>query len=107
MARARKVVSDTHSAEMDEVRRTLHSLMLVLESVASSVDAGTITADEAFTALLAALQTGSDDDITNIDGGANDYVGSGKELAGVRPTPTHPRRPRITGSEEMTKDSNY
>ncbi len=107
MAKARPVVSDMHSAEYDETRRALHDLMLVLENVASHVDAGTITADEAFTVLVTSLSNGVDSDITGVDSGANNYTGTGRNIAGVKPTPTHPRRPKSTELEEMSSDSDF
>lgn len=108
MAKARPVLSDMSSAEFDESRRALHALMLVLENVASEVDAGNITADEAFTVLLTSLQNGKDDDISGVDGGSNDYAGTGLTVAGVKPTPTHPRRARVRNTlEDMTANSDF
>lgn len=108
MAKARPVLSDMSSAEFDETRRALHNLMLVLENVASEVDAGNITADEAFTALLTTLQNGKDEDISGIDSGANNYTGTDVTVAGVKPNPTHPRRARVQDSlVDMDKDSDF
>lgn len=106
MARARLVVADTNSAEMDSLRRQFNNLLLVLENVCAEVDAGNITADEAFTALVAALNNGTDVDIALIDGGANNYAGSNRELLGVKPTPLHPRQVRGE-TRDMDKDSNF
>lgn len=107
MAKARPVVSDQHSAEVDEMRRSLHALLLVLQNVAFEVDAGNITADEAFTALLTTLSTAVDSDIATIDGGGNTYTGTGLTVAGVKPTPLHPRRPRNGELADLTSTSNY
>ncbi len=107
MAKAREVVADQHSAELDEMRRSLHALLLVLENVANEVDNGSITADEAFTALLTTLQAGLDSDITGVDGGGNDYAGTGLTVAGVKPSPLHPRRPRNTDLVDLDKNSGY
>lgn len=106
MARARKVVADMNSLEVDELRREFNALVLVLENLASEVDAGNITADEAFTALYTTLSTGTDSDITGVDSGGNDYSGTGLTVAGVKPEPQHPRQAR--GSlTSMTKTSVF
>lgn len=104
MAKARLVVADQNSAELDQIRRGLNSLMVVLENLASEVDAGNITADEAFTALYTTMSTGSDGTIASIDGGANTYTGTGREVAGTRPTPLHPKQVRGTLRDMGTSD---
>ncbi len=82
MARARKVVSDQNSQEFDELRSQFNNLLLILEG----------TTD--FSTLQTALTAG------------NDTV-TGRDINGVRPTPTHPRRPRDLGTEAMGLDSDY
>lgn len=97
--RVRRVVSDNSSQEVDELRRQFNNLLLVLENVCSEVDATTITADEAFTVLATTLAAGSDASITGVDSGGNDHAGTNRELNGVRPAPTHPRRARVQKTE--------
>lgn len=82
MARARKVVSDQSSQEFDELRRQFNNLLLILEGTTS------------FATLQTALTAG------------NDTV-TGRDINGVRPTPTHPRRARNLGTEEMSTASDY
>ena len=84
MAKARLVVSDQNSAELEAMRRSYNSLLLVLENIASEVDATTLTAAQGFTALLSALSTGVDSSTTN------SHVPTGRMVVGIRPTPTHP-----------------
>jgi hypothetical protein len=67
MAKARRVVADQGSAELDELRRQFNNLLVVIEN----------TSD--LTSLKAAIVAGGED---------------GVELNGVKPTPVHPRRPR-------------
>jgi hypothetical protein len=107
MARAKEVVSDMHSQEFDQVRRSLHDLMLVLENVASEVDAGNITADEAFTVLTTTLSNGRDENISGVDGGGNNYTGTQREVVGVKPTPLHPERPKNSGTVSMGSSSDF
>jgi hypothetical protein len=76
MARARKVISDQSSQEFDELRRQFNNLLAILEVVA---DLGT----------LQAVITAGTDAVT------------GREINGVRPTPTHPRRARNQDTEEL------
>lgn len=87
MAKARVVIGDQNSAEFDELRRSYNSLLLVLENIASQVSDSTLTAEEGFTALAAALRTGVDagDDPAG-------YVGTQRQVVGVKSTPTIPLR---------------
>ena len=80
MARARKVVSDQNSQEFDELRRQFNNLLAIIEGAAT----------------LAAVQTA-------ITAGV-DTVVTGREINGVRPTPTHPRRPRVLETEDLGTD---
>ena len=94
MARARKVVSDVSSQEFDELRRQFNNLLLILERNARDEADATTTADQAAEALATAIETGTDAD-------------TGREINGVRPTPTHPRRARNQSTEEMDGSSDY
>jgi hypothetical protein len=82
MARARKVVSDQNSQELDELRRQFNNLLLVLEGTTS------------FATLQTAIVAGNDT-VTGVD------------INGVRPTPLHPRRPRNLDTENMNSSSDY
>lgn len=97
MARARKVVSDQNSQEFDELRRQFNNLLAILQQNASEEAAATTTPLQAATALADALTAGVDVD-------NSPHVGTGRELNGVRPTPTHPRRPRNLETEELGTD---
>jgi len=94
MARARKVVSDVSSQEFDELRRQFNNLLLILERNARDEADATTTAVQAAEALATAIETGTDAD-------------TGREINGVRPTPTHPRRARNQSTEEMDGSSDY
>lgn len=87
MAKARVVVGDQNSAEFDALKRSYNSLLLVLEQVAAEVDAGTLTAAEGFSALLAALVAGVD-----VSGTPAAHVGTGRFVVGVKSTPPIPPR---------------
>lgn len=78
MARARKVVSDQSSQEFDELRRQFNNLLAIIEAATDL-------------AGIQAVITAGTDAVT------------GRELNGVRPTPTHPRRARNQDTEEMVK----
>lgn len=93
--RVRKVVSDNSSQEVDELRRQFNNLLLVLENVCAEVAATTVAdAETGLEALGLAISSGLDStaSVTN-------HVGTGRELNGVRPTPTHPRRARVQKTE--------
>lgn len=95
MAKARKVIADQNSAEFDALRRSVHAILVVLQNVAGAVDAGDITADEAFTVLYTTISAGLDADIALVDGGLNNYAGTNIAVEGIHPTPKHPRRPNV------------
>jgi hypothetical protein len=101
MARARSVVSDQNSQEFDELRRQFNNLLLILQRIAREEADADTTALQAADALALAIETGSD--TTTVTG----HVNTGKELNGVRPTPTHPRRPRKLDTEDMNNSSDY
>lgn len=88
--RSKRHVEDTPSETVAELRRSYNSLLLILENISEQVDAATITATEGFVALGLAISNGVDDDVTGINGGANDYTGTGLELLGVVPTVRRP-----------------
>lgn len=79
MARARKVVSDQNSQEFDELRRQFNNLLAIIEAVS----------------VFADLQTAITDGVE---------ATTGREINGVRPTPTHPRRPRVLDTEDLGTD---
>lgn len=90
MAKARKVVGDQNSEELDQLRRCVHTLMIMLENLGT--DLANATADSSVTnigvGLAAALSTG-------VDSAATGYTGSGLNIEGVDPTPKAPRRPSV------------
>jgi hypothetical protein len=100
MARARKVVSDQNSQEFDELRRQFNNLLLILERFAREEAATTTSSVEAAEGLASALEAG-------VDGSVSPHVGTGREVNGVHPTPTHPRRPRKLDTEDMGNSSDY
>jgi len=88
MARARKVVADTSSEEIDQMRRTLNNLLRVLETAGANIVAGD-TAEAVIQSIGEGIAAGADTDPeTTLASGA----ASGLELVGVKPTPLHPRR---------------
>ena len=92
MAKARKVVGDQNSEEMDQLRRAVHGILVLLENVGTAL--GAATADATVTdigdGLAAAINTGTDADSAS-------YTGSGVDVAGMEPTPKHPKRPTASG----------
>jgi hypothetical protein len=83
MAKARVVIADSGSVEVDALRRSFNSLLVVLERVAGEEAAATTTAVQAAAALQAAIRDG-------IDASAAPHVGTGRMVAGVFPQPLKP-----------------
>lgn len=88
MAKARLVVGDQNSAELDAFKRSYNSLLLVLENVASEVDATTITTAEAFTVLMHVLAGGVDDS----GSGVAAHAPTNRFVVGIKSTPQIPPR---------------
>lgn len=101
MARARIVVSDTSSEEVDALRRTVNTLILMIETAEASITA-TASAEDVLNAWADAVRTGVDDNPESI---AN-IVSTGRPLEGIRPTPKHPRRPKRR-LDDMTAESDF
>lgn len=89
MAKARVVVGDTNSAEIDALKRSFNSLLVVLERVCNEVEATTLTPLQGFVALNAALRTGRD---ASAPSGAAAHVGTNRLIPGVKSTPQIPPR---------------
>ena len=87
MAKGRKVTADQNSEELDQLRRCVHSIMIVLENAGNLGGAATTTPAETFQAIADAISSGLDS--TN-----GSYVGTGIHVEGMIPQPKHPRRPR-------------
>ncbi len=100
MAQAVVVVGDSGSQEVDELRRTVNSLLLMLESAEASLTAGA-TAENVLNAWADAVRTGVDNNPAAI---AN-IAPSNRQIVGVKVTPLHPRRP-LMGTETFTSSSN-
>ena len=94
--RARHVVSDTSSAEVDHLRRTVNTLLLMLETAEASLTAGA-TAEDVLNAWADAVRTALDNNPASI---AN-VVSTSLPIQGLRPTPRHPRRARSTRTAEI------
>lgn len=102
MAKAVKVVGDMNSAELDELKRSYHGLMLVLERLCAEVVATDVTQAQAFQILGSVLASGKDDLVV-----AGSHVPTGRRVVGVRATPLHPQRPREQVLQDMSADSNF
>ena len=77
MAKARRVVADTGSAELDELRRQFNKLLVLLEDTTAT-------------------------DISTVQ----DAITAGT-VHGVKPTPTHPQRPRDNNLIDLDASSDF
>lgn len=89
----RLVVGDQSSAEVDQLRRTTNSLLLILENLAGTTFTALADMQEA---LANTLSTGVDSDFTTATN-SDAYVGTGLELVGLRPMNRHPARAGSVG----------
>ncbi len=97
--RARLVVSDQSSAEVDHLRRTMNALLLILEDLGARLAAEVTTAPTAadleilsvFQSISDGIRDGAD---TDPDGELGAATTTGLSIEGLRPTPRHPRRAR-------------
>jgi len=81
------VVSDTPSNLVSEEKRQWNNLLFVLNNICTQVVAGSITAAEGWSVLGSALSAGKDSDITGVNGGADNYTGTGLELLALQALP--------------------
>lgn len=90
MAKVRKVIGDQNSEELDQLRRCVHTLMIMLENLGTDLGAAADFTDvnNIGDGLNAAFVTG-------VDTAATDYTGSGLVVEGVDPTPKAPKRPTV------------
>lgn len=104
MAKARVVIADQNSAEVDALRRSFNSLIVVLENISAEVVATTLTPIQGFEALGAALDTGRD-----ASGTPAPHVGTGRLVTGIKVTPAYPPRKAESASElvEMVAADKY
>lgn len=101
MAKARKVVGDINSAELDHLKRQFNTLLLMLETAAASVTAGA-TAEQVLSVWSDAISTGVDNNPNSV---AN-ITTTGREIEGIWSTPKHPDRRKMQ-TVSMTKDSKF
>lgn len=85
MAKARIVVGDQNSAELDALKRSYNSLLVVLENIAQEASTAVTTPVQAFTAMFVALDTGR-------DSSAAPHVGTQRMVFGIRSQPNVPQR---------------
>jgi hypothetical protein len=102
MAQVRLVVGDQSSAEVDQLRRTVNALLLVLENLSGT----TFTALADFQEALAnSISTGTDGDFTTATN-SDSYTGTGVELVGLRVMNPHPPRPGFSGQQAELKTAS-
>ena len=101
MARARLVVADGSSEELDQLRRTVNTLLLMIESAEQSLT-DTATAEDVLNAWADAVRTGLDNNPESV---AN-ITSTGREIVGCRPQPGAPRRPK-RALTDMSDSSDF
>jgi hypothetical protein len=96
MAKGRRVVGDQNSEELDQLRRLVHTLLVMLRNAGD--DLANATADASVTDIGAGLRDAID---SGVDSAATGYTGSGLAIEGVIPSPKHPRRPNVGKIEDL------
>lgn len=88
MAKARRIVGDQNSAEIDHLKKTVNTLLKMLETAGASIAAGA-SAEDVLSAWAAGVAEGKD---SNPDGIAN-VESTGLEISGIKTIVQFPRRP--------------
>lgn len=101
MAKARKVVGDINSAELDHLKRTVNTLILMLETAGTSITAGA-TAEQVLSAWSSGIAAGVD----NNPAATANITSTNREIEGIWTTPTHPTR-RISQLVDMDANSKF
>jgi hypothetical protein len=104
MTLTRRIVEDSNSELVAEIRRSHNELLWVLQNISTQVDAATITSTEGWVALGLTLAGGVDATVASINGGANTYTGTGVELASIKVSPRRPRQPKRVPLQAATVD---
>lgn len=96
--RARYVVADQSSEEVDALRRNFNALLLILEDLgarlAAEVTTAPTTADDEIVAVLTSISDAIRDGVDNDpDSELGTHTPTLLPIEGVRPTPRHPKRP--------------
>lgn len=101
MALVRLVVGDQSSVEVDQLRKTVNALLLVLQRAGENIVAGD-SAEDVLQSIGEGIAAGVDSDPeTTLSSGTP----TGLELVGLRVMNRHPRRPgMVPGSTVNTKD---
>ncbi len=97
--KARKVVADLNSTEVDQLRRGYNNLLRVIEGFAASLDAGA-TAEAVLAAFAAGVAAGLD---SNPDTETN-VVATNLPLEGVKPEPLAPKAVRGSLVDSTSSD---
>ncbi len=100
--RIRKINADQHSAEFDQLRRTVNNMLRMMETAKASITASA-TAEEVLEAWSDAIETGVDNDPNDVATG--DIVVSNGAIVGVKPvngggSPRHPMLNRDTFEDD-------
>jgi hypothetical protein len=99
MAKARIVIGDQNSAELDALKRSFNSLLVVLEQIAIEEAATTTTAVQSAQALANALTTGVDSTAST------GHTPTGRMVVGIKSTPGIPSRRAEEANKLVTMSS--
>lgn len=98
--RARRVVSDQNSAELDHLRRNFNNLLRILEGMDASL-AASATAENILQQIADAVTAGVDSNPNSI---AN-VVATNVDIEGVKPMPLVPKQVRASLEDSDKNDS--
>lgn len=96
MAFARVIVEDQSSATFDEIRKTVNTIIFMLEAAGTSVTAGA-TAEQILSAWSAGIAVGVD---SNPAATAN-IVPTNREIVCTKPNIRYPNRPGLAGTNNL------
>ncbi len=102
MAFARLIVEDQSSATFDQVRKTVNTLVFMLETANVSITAGA-TAEQVLQAWAAGISNGVD----NNPAGTANIVSTNREIVCIKPYIRYPNRPGLVGNlDPVTPNSD-
>lgn len=99
MAKVREIVADAPSREVEQLRKTVNALLLMLENLAGTSFTAVADLQEA---LENSISTGVDGDFTTATN-SDSYVGTGVEIVGLKRSPDAPRSKGLRPGDHLSE----
>lgn len=100
MAKAKVVVADQNSAEVDQLRKTVNALLVMLETAKDALPTPANRVEKVLASWADGIAIGKDSNPNSY----SDAVATNVEIVGLQVTPRHPDRPGNAVLGTLDKD---